>query len=146
VGKGWGIRVLDDYAHNPAKMAAAWNVAREEADRVLAVWRPHGFAPLRLMWDDLCDVLGGLCRHGDRLFLLPVYYAGGTVKPEVDSAALAARLGSEGAAVQAVSDYPVLEEMLASEARAGDTVVIMGARDPQLPRVARRLARRLCGG
>ena len=144
VGRGGGVRVLDEYAHNPAKIGAAWTVAREDAGRIVAVWRPHGFAPLRLMWDDLVETFAGLCGSGDRLFLLPVYYAGGTAEADVSSEHLAAALRSRGTPVVAVPGYPELEERLAALVREGDTVMVMGARDPHLPGLARKLADRFC--
>lgn len=145
VGHGGGIRVLDEYAHNPAKIAAAWSVAREDADRIVAVWRPHGFAPLRLMWDDLVDTFSKLCSGGDRLYLLPVYYAGGTAEADVSADQLASLLHAGGAAAMAVSDYAQLEREIADTVTEGDTVMVMGARDPHLPELARNLAARLCG-
>ena len=40
---------------------------------------------------------------------------------------------------EAVADYPALQARLLAEAQAGDVVLGMGARDPQLPRFARNL-------
>lgn len=146
VGSAGGVRVLDEYAHNPAKIAAAWSVAREEARRIVGVWRPHGFAPLRLMWDDLVDVFADLCSGQDRLYLLPVYYAGGTAETGVSSDQLADVLRGRGANVGVVHGYPELTAELADMLREGDTLMIMGARDPQLPVFARDLALRLDNG
>ena len=139
--RGGTVRVFDDYAHNPAKIAAAFEAAREGVDgRILAVWRPHGFAPLRNMMEGLAEAFAAALHGGDRLWLLPVYYAGGTAAKDVSSGDLRTRLEALGAPAAAVEGYPELEEELRREAREGDTVLLMGARDPGLPEFARRLA------
>jgi UDP-N-acetylmuramate-alanine ligase len=78
VDAGGGVRVVDDYGHNPAKLAAAWAAVAAPGNRVLGVWRPHGFGPLRAMLDPLTDAFAAVCRAQDKLWLLPVYDAGGT--------------------------------------------------------------------
>jgi len=46
VGEWRGVTVIDDYAHNPAKIRAAWGAMAASGRLVLGVWRPHGFSPL----------------------------------------------------------------------------------------------------
>jgi UDP-N-acetylmuramate--alanine ligase len=139
------IRVYDDYAHNPAKITAAWQTVADGHRRVLGMWRPHGFAPLRQMRAELAAAFAAVCRSEDRLFLLPVYYAGGTATKAVDSAALAEDVAQRGVRVSLAPDYERLEDDIARLAAPGDAVLVMGARDPELPRCARRLAARLGG-
>jgi len=135
-----GVRVLDDYGHNPAKISAAWRAAAADARRVLGVWRPHGFRPLAEMMDDLADAFAAVCRPEDELFLLPVFFAGGTVVRSADSGELAERLRARGARARTVAGYDELRKALLDALRPGDTALIMGARDPELPRFARALA------
>lgn len=139
VGETRGIVVLDDYAHNPAKIAASWRAAGEGGGRVLGFWRPHGFGPLSLLRHELADALAGAMRPGDRLFVLPVFYAGGTASKDYTSEQFVSDLAARGLDAVAVTGYPELAERLADVARGGDTVLGMGARDPELPRFARRL-------
>ena len=140
VDAGGGVRVVDDYGHNPAKLAAAWAAVSAPDNRVLGVWRPHGFRPLREMMEPLTDAFAGVCRAGDRLWILPVYDAGGTTDRSVNSDALVARLQARGVAAALADSYASLGPELARAARAGDTILVMGARDPQLPVFARELA------
>lgn len=142
-GEHNGVTVIDDYAHNPVKIAAAWSAVSEGAERVLGVWRPHGFAPLELLREDLAASFASVCRPGDRLYLLPVYYAGGTTSGGVTSADLAEDLARRGVAATVCADYDALGAALFSEARPGDAVLVMGARDPGLPRFAHGFAHRL---
>lgn len=140
VGERNGIRVVDDYAHNPAKLAASWRAVAETAARVHGYWRPHGFGPLALMKDELVDSFAGVVRPDDRLYVLPVFYAGGTAQRTVTSEDLVLALRSRGVPVSLVADYGELERAVRPTAKAGDTILGMGARDPELPRFARRLA------
>ena len=137
---GGNVRVVDDYGHNPAKLAAAWAAVSAPDNRVLGAWRPHGYGPLRAMLDPLTEAFAAVCRAQDKLWLLPVYDAGGTTDRSINSDALAAKLMARGVAAEIASDYETLGAELAREARAGDTILTMGARDPQLPAFAREMA------
>lgn len=143
VGVAGGVRVIDDYGHNPAKIRAAWESLAPYSPRLLAAWRPHGFGPLRKMLDELATDLPRLVRPSDRLYLLPVFDAGGTADRSIGSEALAAALKARGLAATVVDGYESLASAIAREARAGDTVLIMGARDPHLPHLAREILERL---
>ena len=142
VGVG-SVSIFDDYAHNPAKIAAAWRTVAPHHRRVLAVWRPHGFGPLAQMMDDLTATFRSLHKPDDHLLILPVYYAGGTAQRKVDSDALVERLEQAGFRAELTPDYDQLERRLMELAQPGDAILIMGARDPELPLFARRLAARM---
>lgn len=136
---GGSIRVVDDYAHNPAKIEAAWEAVATPTNRVLAVWRPHGYGPLRSMMDGLEEAFARACRRQDRLWLLPVFDAGGTANRTVGSHDLAEKLRARDVPVALVEDFAALGAEMKAAARAGDTILIMGARDPQLPAFARAM-------
>ena len=142
VDAGGGVRVVDDYGHNPAKLAAAWAAVAAPGNRVLGAWRPHGYGPLRAMLEPLAEAFAGVCRAQDKLWLLPVYDAGGTADRSIHSGALAEKLRARGVAAELAEGYDELGAALAREARAGDTILTMGARDPRLPVFAREMAAR----
>ena len=142
-GSAGGVTVIDDYAHNPAKIRAAWQAVAPHYRCVLAVWRPHGFKPLREMLDAFAALFREMGERGVRLFLLPVYYAGGTVDATVTAETLVARLAAAGAPVEHAADYDDLVRRVARAARPGDVVLSMGARDPDLTLLARRLVEAL---
>ena len=138
-GEPEGIRIIDDYAHNPAKIAAALEAAGQTGNgRVHAYWRPHGFAPLHQNQDELVEVFRQ--RPPESLFILPVFYAGGTVQRKTTAADFVRRLQSAGVPARLVPGYAALERALKQCARPGDTILGMGARDPQLPLFAKQLA------
>lgn len=140
VDAGGSVRVVDDYGHNPAKLAAAWAAVSAPGSRVLGAWRPHGYGPLRAMMEPLADAFASVCRAQDQLWLLPVYDAGGTTDRSIQSDTLALKLKARGVDARLAESYEALGAALAREARAGDTILIMGARDPQLPVFAREMA------
>lgn len=145
-GRGRGIRVWDDYAHNPAKLAAAWETAAEVSRRILGVWRPHGYGPLRATMDELEQAFVTTMRPDDRLYVLPVFDAGGTADRSVRSEDLVVRLKAGGAKVECVDDAAQLEERLLTQWASGDLLLVMGARDPGLSAFAHRMGRRCEGG
>lgn len=139
IGSVRGVSVVDDYAHNPAKIAAAWQTVSALHRRVVGVWRPHGHGPLSLMMDDLVTTFAEVCRPDDRLILLPVFYAGGTIKKKVSLEELADAVRAKGVHVELAEDYDHLLGRLPRECRPGDCVLCMGARDPYLPVFARQM-------
>ncbi|MDD2455274.1 MAG: Mur ligase domain-containing protein [Kiritimatiellae bacterium] len=141
VGRCGQAAVVDDYAHNPEKLAAAWTaLAAVFPAGICAVWRPHGYGPLRKMMDGLVAVFARVCRPVDRLLLLPGYDAGGTADRSVNSGDLASRLGDINVNVSLVRSMAEAEARMRAFARPERALVTFGARDPGLPRLARRLA------
>jgi UDP-N-acetylmuramate--alanine ligase len=139
LGEVQGAVVVDDYAHNPEKLAAAWTTLAAAFDRVCAVWRPHGYGPLRHMLDDLVETFARVCRPQDRLHILPVYDMGGTADRSVRSEQLVERLAARRVPARFVASLDGAEIMLHQCAAPGTVLVTFGARDPGLPRLARSL-------
>jgi UDP-N-acetylmuramate--alanine ligase len=134
-----GVRVVDDYAHNGEKLRAAITTAQAGADRVLAVFQPHGFGPARFLRPELREMMPRLLRPRDRLCYAEIFYAGGTVARDVSSRMLADDLPAAMECGYA-PDHRAVVDWLRAQARSGDTVLIMGARDPELPALARAAA------
>ncbi|NCD33152.1 MAG: hypothetical protein EOL87_06985 [Spartobacteria bacterium] len=131
-----GITVIDDYAHNPEKITASWRAAASLGNRVLAVWRPHGFTPLYAMRDELKAAFRAVMRSQDELFLLPVFYAGGSTQAKLTSDDFCAQLRQLGVSVTYVPDYTALRKQMHAIHRVDDVILCMGARDPDLPAFA----------
>jgi len=143
LGAAGGVEVVDDFAHNPVKLRAALRLAQQRSARVLALFQPHGFAPTRFQRTELVEMFQGTLRPQDRLWLAPIYFAGGTVKREISSADLVRDLKERGAPAFEAPDREAWIEAVRREARSGDTVLLLGARDPSLPELGRRLVRKL---
>jgi UDP-N-acetylmuramate--alanine ligase len=133
--------VVDDYAHNPAKLAAMWSaLAAAFPAGVAVVWRPHGYGPLRKMLLQLAETFRAAIRPQDALLLLPVYDAGGTADRSVASEHLSAELAGVAGIVECVPSLDAAEARLRELAPRMGAVVTAGARDPGLPLLAKRLA------
>ena len=137
-----GIRVVDDYAHNGEKIRAAVTTAQAGADRVIAIFQPHGFGPARFLRPELRALVPRLLRSKDRFCYAEIFYGGGTVARDISSTMLADDLPPELGCAHA-ADHDAVVRWVAREARKGDTVLLMGARDPDLPRLARAIFRAL---
>jgi UDP-N-acetylmuramate--alanine ligase len=131
-----GIRVVDDYAHNAEKIRAAVITAQAGAGRVVALFQPHGFGPARFLRPELRELVPRLLRPADRFCYAEVFYAGGTVTRDVTSRMLADDLPAAVGCGYA-ADHAAARRWLCDEAGPEDTVLVMGARDPDLPRLAR---------
>jgi UDP-N-acetylmuramate--alanine ligase len=141
VGRRSGVSVYDDYAHNTEKIRAVWRTLAGRHSSVCGIWRPHGYGPLRSMMGDLDDMFTEVLRDQDRLVLLPVYDAGGTADRSVNSGELVERLSEKGKRVILAGRADDAAAEIADA--APDAVVTLGARDPDLPNLARRILRAL---
>jgi UDP-N-acetylmuramate--alanine ligase len=130
-----GIRVVDDYAHNGEKLRAALTTAQGGSARVIAIFQPHGFGPARFLRPELKTLLPAILRPTDRFCYAEVFYAGGTVAKDVSSRLLANDLPASLRCGYA-ADHEAARQWAVAEAQPGDTVLVMGARDPDLPRLA----------
>lgn len=134
------VFVVDDFAHNPAKIAAVVRASRGLSERILAVYQPHGFGPTRFLKDEYITTFRAAFRQQDSLYLLPIYYAGGTAQQDISSEDIIQGLGAVSFNAQAASDRDELLSGLKVDAKSGDCVLLMGARDPSLPALARKIA------
>lgn len=136
---GTPLAVVNDYAHNPEKIAAAICAARERFGSPLGIlFQPHGFGALRFMEDALREQLAQCLQPGDRFLMLPVYYAGGTVSFSPTSQEVAGRFRQAGVSVEAAADRAEAETILRSCAfRAW---MVLGARDASLREWGKELA------
>lgn len=138
-----GIRVIDDYAHNPDKISAALQTAHIGEGRVIAVYQPHGYGPTRMFLKELAQAFAGDLREKDFLFIPKIYYAGGKVKKDVSSGDLAREIKRRNKSlhVEYIPERDDIKTKIKKFARRGDTVLIMGARDNTLHNWARGILR-----
>jgi UDP-N-acetylmuramate--alanine ligase len=139
IGVARGVEVIDDFAHNPAKLAAALATAQRRALRVLAIYQPHGYGPTRFLRDDFVETFATALRPEDRLWMLEVYYAGGTAKRDFSAADIVAEIAARDVHAEFAASRAELVARVAAEARRHDLVLVMGARDPSLTALARDL-------
>ncbi|HTK33969.1 MAG TPA: Mur ligase family protein [Caulobacteraceae bacterium] len=145
VGIAGGVTVIDDFAHNPDKIAATLETLHAFPGRLLVLFQPHGYGPLRLMKDAFVDGFVEALAAQDVLVIpAPVYY-GGTTDRSVGSADVAEAVHARGRQAEAFADRVACGDRLIALARPGDRIVVMGARDDTLSQFAAELLARLAG-
>ncbi|HZO46238.1 MAG TPA: Mur ligase family protein [Xanthobacteraceae bacterium] len=143
VGTANDITVIDDFAHNPDKIAATLETMHAFPGRLLLMFQPHGYGPIRLMRDALVDCFVSGMRDDDVLVMPEPVYFGGTVDRSVGSRDIIADIERRDRKALAFPDRPACGDALVRLARPGDRIVIMGARDDSLSTFARELVGRL---
>jgi UDP-N-acetylmuramate--alanine ligase len=143
VGTANGITIIDDFAHNPDKIAATLETMHAFPGRLLLMFQPHGYGPIRLMRDALVDCFVSGMRGEDVLVMPEPVYFGGTVDRSVGSRDIVADIERRGRKALAFPDRAGCADALIELARSGDRIVVMGARDDSLSQFARDLLQRV---
>ena len=123
-----GVTIIDDYAHNPGKVAAVLQAAREGGWRqVVAVFQPHRYSRTATLWRDFADAFV----DADQVVVTDVYPAGEAPQPGV-SGRLVLRAILDAHPATPVTYLPRRADVVAHAlglARAGDVLVTLGAGD-----------------
>jgi len=143
LGSPRGITIVDDFAHNPDKVKSSLHHLCAHSSRCFIFFQPHGFEPFRFFYQELCDVFLSELRETDVLFIAPIYYAGGTALKDIQSKDLADSLCVSGLDARAPKDRSVFLEEVLAQAQSGDTIAVLGARDPTLSDLCRQILARL---
>jgi UDP-N-acetylmuramate--alanine ligase len=145
VGTANEITVIDDFAHNPDKISATLDTMHAFPGRLLLLFQPHGYGPIRLMRNALVDCFASGLRDEDVLVMPEPVYFGGTVDRSVGSGDIVREIERRGRKAFAFQDRTACGDALVKQARPGDRIVVMGARDDSLSQFAHELVRRLAG-
>lgn len=127
-GEAAGVRVVDDYAHNPAKVAAVVSAGRQVASpgRLVVCFQPHLYSRTR----DFADQFGAALRGADIVIVLDIYGAREDPLPGVSSELVSRAAAQTGSAeVHDAIGLDAAVDVLASCVRAGDLVLTVGAGD-----------------
>jgi len=143
VGTAGGVTVIDDFAHNPDKIAATLATLTAQPGRLLIMFQPHGYGPLAKMGEQLAATFASGMRDGDRLYFPDPVYQGGTVDRSRGSDWLAASVRSAGGHAEHIPERTSIGERFLAEALPGDRIAILGARDDSLSEFAGELVQRL---
>ncbi len=135
-----GITVIDDFGHNPDKVAATLATLKAHPGRVIAFFQPHGYGPLRQMGAELAQVFADRLGRDDQVMLCDPVYFGGTVDRSQGSERIVRLIAAAGSvSASYLPTRAACAAHIAAIARTGDRVVIMGARDDTLTEFAREL-------
>jgi len=142
-GAARGVTVIDDFAHNPDKIAATLATLHAFPGRLLIMFQPHGFGPLKLMKDAFIAVFAENMGDDDVLIMPDPVYFGGTAGRSVSSEQIVAGVRALGIQAMAFAERQACGDKLVELAEPGDRIVVMGARDDTLSVFAQDLVARL---
>jgi len=128
LGTQGGVTVVDDYAHNPAKVQAALHAAKCCAQgRVIGVFQPHRYTRTKF----LAHEFAGAFVDADLLLMTDIYSAGEVPIVGVRSEMLIEKVRQHGLPSQVVHTPGQKEvvDYLRGHAREGDVVMLLGAGD-----------------
>ena len=136
LGKKNGVTVIDDYAHNPAKIAASIKACQPVANKLVAWFQPHGYGPTRFIRKELVVEITATLRPQDEIWMSEIYYAGGTAVKDISAADLINDLKAKGVHAFFVEDRAELFSQLIPALNENTVLLLMGARDPGLEKFA----------
>jgi len=145
-GEAGGVRVVDDYAHNPGKVTAVVETALVLAapGRLIVVFQPHLYSRTR----DFAAELATALSPADIIIVMDVYAAREDPVPGVSGALITDQLAASGHPdadnVRFVPSWSDVVPLVVRMARAGDLVLTVGAGDITMigPEILRLLAGR----
>lgn len=132
VGEKNKITVIDDFAHNPDKVKASVKALREYDGRLIVMFQPHGFSPMRMMGRQIMESFASTFKKDDILFMPEIFYSGGSVNRDISSKDLIDYAKSLGTQAFFFENREKIKEEIVKKAQKGDRIVIMGARDNSL--------------
>ena len=132
LGNKNGVWVIDDYAHNPVKCAAAIRSCQPVSDRVVAWFQPHGYGPTRFLRDDFVREIAAALRPQDEIWMSEIFYAGGTAVKDISASDLINDIKAMGKKAFFVEDRKHFLETARPHLSDNSVLLLMGARDPGL--------------
>ena len=127
-----GVWVIDDYAHNPVKCAAAIAACQPVADKVVAWFQPHGYGPTRFLRADFVKEIAAALRPQDEIWMSEIFYAGGTAIKDISANDLINDIKALGKNAYFVEDRNQFAETVRPHLSGNSVLLLMGARDPGL--------------
>lgn len=139
VGSAHDISIIDDFGHNPDKIAATLQTLKAFPGRIIALFQPHGYGPIRKMGSELAEVFADILDGDDRVILCDPVYFGGTVDRSVGSQTIIEAINARGRHATHLPEREDCGTHILEIAKPGDRIMIMGARDDTLHSFAKDL-------
>ena len=133
VGVKNNITVIDDFAHNPDKIKASVSALRQYQGRLIIMFQPHGFGPMRSLGKEIMQEFVNNMDSEDILVMPEIFFVGGTVTKDISSLDLinySHTLGKQNSYY--FPDKIQAAKFMVENAHPGDRLIIMGARDNTL--------------
>lgn len=138
LGKKHGVWLIDDYAHNPVKCAAAMEACQPIAPKLIAWFQPHGYKPTKFLREDFVNEIARALRPQDEIWMSEIFYAGGTAVKDISAADLINDLKALGKQAFFVENRNDFLESVRPHLTEDCVLLLMGARDPSLEQFAKQ--------
>ncbi len=132
LGQKNGVWIIDDFAHNPVKCAAAIRACQPVSAKVVAWFQPHGYTPTKFLRKEFVHEIAQALRDQDEIWMSEIFYAGGTAVKDISALDLINDIKALGKNAYFVEDRNLFLTQARSHLPAGTTLLLMGARDPSL--------------
>jgi UDP-N-acetylmuramate--alanine ligase len=143
VGTAKDITVIDDFGHNPDKICRHAGDAAPVPGRLLVMWQPHGYGPIRQMKDQFIEMFARDLGRKDMLLMPEPAYFGGTVDRSMGSNVIAEGVTALGKNGRRPARPRGLRRPARGTRQPGDLIVVMGARDDTLSEFAADVLKRV---
>ncbi len=139
LGNKNGVWLIDDFAHNPVKCAAAIEACQPIASKVIAWFQPHGYGPTKFLRQDFVNEIGKALRPNDEIWMSEIFYAGGTAAKDISANDLVNDLQQMGKKAFFVENRNDLVAEIRGHLASPCVLLLMGARDPSLEHFAKKI-------
>ncbi|MEI9809635.1 MAG: Mur ligase domain-containing protein [Bacteroidota bacterium] len=139
LGNKNGVWVIDDFAHNPVKCAAAIEACQPIAPKVIAWFQPHGYGPTKFLRNDFVEEIGKVLRPEDEIWMSEIFYAGGTAVKDISANDLINDLEALHKPAFFVENRSALLDAVRPHLTGDCVLLLMGARDPSLEQFAKEV-------
>jgi UDP-N-acetylmuramate--alanine ligase len=138
-GNKHGVWLIDDYAHNPVKCAAAIEACQPVAPKIIAWFQPHGYKPTKFLREDFVNEIAKALRPEDEIWMSEIYYAGGTAVKDISANDLVMdlqKLGKKAFFAENRNDFLAMARPHLTD---NCVILLMAARDPSLEQFAKEV-------
>lgn len=143
LGQKNGVWVVDDFAHNPVKCAAAIAACQPVSGKVVAWFQPHGYTPTKFLRKEFVNEIAHALRDQDEIWMSEIFYAGGTATKDISALDLINDIKALGKNAYFVEDRNLFLQEARTHLSEGTTLLLMGARDPSLEQFGKEVYERL---
>lgn len=137
LGNKNGVWVIDDFAHNPVKCAAAIRACQPIAPKVVAWFQPHGYGPTRFLRNDFVHEIAHALRPEDEIWMSEIFYAGGTAVKDISANDLINDLKALNKPAFFIENRDEFLNTVRPHLTNNCVLLLMGARDPSLEQFAK---------
>ena len=126
------VIIIDDYAHNPAKLSASIRACQFTNYKLITWFQPHGFKPTKFLRNDFVKEITEALRNEDEIWMSEIYYAGGTVSKDISAEDLINDIKANAKNAFYVKNRNNFPKEIKTHLTKNTIILLTGARDPSL--------------